>query len=60
MAKIKIDKEKCIGCGLCSSLCPDSFEMEGDKAKLKKSAGKNTNDEKEAEKACPTEAIKIV
>ena len=36
MAKIKIDEELCIGCGLCAELCPKTFEMKGDKAKVKK------------------------
>jgi len=27
MAKIKIDKNKCIGCGACVALCPAIFEL---------------------------------
>ena len=30
MAILKVDKNKCIGCGTCVSLCPDFFEMGAD------------------------------
>jgi len=30
MAKIKLEREKCIGCGTCSALCPKYFEMADD------------------------------
>lgn len=26
----KVDKSACIGCGLCSSICPNVFQMEDD------------------------------
>jgi ferredoxin len=33
--KVKIDKEKCIGCGSCYSIAPEVFEMDVDgKAKI--------------------------
>lgn len=32
MIRLKIDTEKCIGCGTCVSLCPERFEMDDDKA----------------------------
>jgi ferredoxin len=33
--KVKIDKEKCIGCGSCYSIAPEVFEMDIDgKAKI--------------------------
>jgi ferredoxin len=52
---IKIDKKKCIGCGLCASVCPKVFEMESDKAKVK--AQENIPCVKEAIESCPVEAI---
>lgn len=30
MAKIKLEREKCIGCGSCQALCPKYFEMAED------------------------------
>ena len=53
---IKIDKEKCIGCGLCVSICEDVFEMKEDKAIVK--AQKKTPCVKEAIESCPVKAIK--
>ena len=28
MAKIEVDKNKCIGCGACTAIAPDVFEFE--------------------------------
>ena len=51
---VKIDKEKCIGCGSCEAICPDGFEVAGDKAKVKDA---NAPCIKEAAAACAVEAI---
>ena len=59
--KIKFDKEACIGCGACASVC-DNWVMDNDKAKPKKTT--ISEDElkrnKEAEDVCPVDAIKII
>lgn len=61
--KIKIDEEKCIGCGSCVAVCPDCFEMTDDnKARLKNEvADKECSDEctKEAVDICPVQVIKV-
>lgn len=59
MAKIEIDKVKCIGCGLCENLCPLSFKMDKDKAIVIREKVDDLTNEKEAEECCPTQAIKI-
>jgi len=55
-----VNKEKCIGCGLCTSLCPDVFELGDDgKAQVKKGADleKNKDCIKESKESCPVSAI---
>ena len=69
MAKVIHDKEKCISCGMCVSICPEHWEMEGDgKVGLKGSEKVGDNYEKEVENIgcnkeaaenCPVGAIKI-
>ena len=57
---VKVNKEKCIGCGLCSNLCPEVFELAEDgKAKVKENADLEKNKEgvKEAKEGCPVSAI---
>lgn len=59
--KINIDQKKCIGCGSCTAICPDVFELDDNsKAHLKK--GKEETDDKcvqEAVGICPIQAIEI-
>ena len=52
----KVDKEKCIGCGACVSVCPESFKINGDKAEF---TGKKSNCIKEAKETCPVDAISL-
>ena len=59
MAKVKVNQEKCIGCGLCVDLSPGSFVMKGDKAKEKSTEIKKIIREKEAADSCPAGAIEI-
>jgi len=57
---VKVDKGKCIGCGLCFNLCPQVFELTKDgKARVKERADLEKNKEyvKEAKESCPTGAI---
>jgi len=56
--KVKVDPEKCTGCGACVSVCGSVFEMKDGKAVAKE---KETEKEcaKEAADACPVDAISV-
>lgn len=60
--KAYVDKEACIGCGLCPSVAPEVFEMDDDgKAKaITEEVPKGSEESsKEAETSCPTAAISV-
>ena len=60
--KAVVDRDLCIGCGLCAEICPDVFEMDDESiaqvivdvipAEAEETA-------KEAASSCPVEAITI-
>lgn len=52
---VSVDKNKCIGCGLCVSICPEVFEIKDGKAEVK--AQKDLPCVEEAIKSCPVSAI---
>ena len=68
---VRVDKEACIGCGACASLCGDVFELGQDgKSQIVKEfrKGKPTEGEveeefatcvKDAAESCPAQAIEI-
>lgn len=53
---VKVDEEKCIGCGACAAVCPAAFKMKGDKAIA---TGKKAACTKDAADSCPTNAINL-
>ena len=53
---IKVDKEKCVGCGLCPLLCPDIFELNSE-GKITILAQKEDPRLNEAIEQCPEDAI---
>ena len=59
--KAIVDKELCVGCGLCPELCPEVFQMEGDTAGVKVDQVPAGAEEacRDAAQQCPAEAIKI-
>lgn len=58
MAKITVNKDKCIGCGACTATCPEVFTFDDDG--LAKVIKEEINDDvKMAAEGCPTEAIEI-
>ena len=59
--KAIVDKELCIGCGLCESICPEVFRMNDDNLSEAYADGTPELQEsaEEARNSCPTEAISI-
>lgn len=58
--KVRIDKETCIGCGLCEAVCPKAFRMtgEGVAEEIDKNVpGNLENEVAEARDQCPVGAI---
>lgn len=56
MSKVTVNKELCIGCGTCESLCPNVFKIEDGKSKVV-SEECDTCNCKEVAKSCPVTAI---
>jgi ferredoxin len=68
MAKIKLERELCIGCGSCAAVCPKHFEMSDDGKSHIIGTEKKEIEELEVEKAecaetaaetCPVQCIHI-
>jgi ferredoxin len=57
MATPKVDMDLCIGCGLCSELCPKVFELRDDKAWVINHNACDTCDCQQAVDSCPVTAI---
>ena len=58
MAKVKVNKDKCIGCGACAATCPEVFEL-GDDGLAEVIKDEINDDVKTAAEGCPVEAIEI-
>lgn len=60
--KAVVDKNLCIGCGLCANICPEVFSMDDDG--LAVAIDQEIDDSlidlaKEAEESCPVDAITV-
>lgn len=61
MQKIKVNKEKCISCGLCVAIAEKSFVIEDEgKAEVLEIAEEEEAQIKEAVESCPVGAIEEV
>lgn len=58
---VSVDKDLCIGCGMCESSCSDVFVMQDNIAVVKEAAVPESMQEcvQQTAKDCPVEAIKI-
>ncbi len=55
---VKLDKEKCIGCGLCREICGEVFQMDEEgKAEIKEDSKDDNPCIKDAIECCPVNAI---
>lgn len=62
MKKIEVNKQKCLGCGMCVNLCPEVFELKNGKSRIKEKADfkKHKDCIKQAVENCPLGAISFV
>lgn len=58
MSKAIVDKEKCIGCGACVAIDPETFDFDEEGLSMVKSETTNENTVNAVE-SCPVDAIKI-
>ncbi|HRR34372.1 MAG TPA: ferredoxin [Kiritimatiellia bacterium] len=59
--KANVDKETCIGCGLCTTICPAVFAMQGAVAEVIATPVPSSDESacREAAESCPVAAITI-
>jgi ferredoxin len=60
--KATVNKDLCIGCGICAEVCPEVFEMDDDnkaKAKVAPVPPEAEGSCRDAADQCPESAIKI-
>ncbi len=62
MAKIRVNQNKCISCGLCSAVAPEYFQIstKTNKAEVIKQPKEIDSDIKRAINGCPTQAIEKI
>ena len=58
MAKVTVNAETCVGCGLCEQLCPEVFKIEDSIAKTITSEC-SQHDLADIASQCPVEAITV-
>ena len=56
---VKVDAEKCIGCGACVSFCPDVFEMNDEGKAVVKAQKSDSCDIEDSPSVCPVGAITV-
>lgn len=56
--KVTVDRERCIGCGACISVC-DNFEIVEEKSHPKEDVVEEPGCNNEARDVCPVQAISV-
>jgi len=56
---VTIDKKACLGCGMCSSIAPNSFKIQDNVSVFQDNTTDSPELIKQAASMCPNEAIKI-
>ena len=56
---VNVDKNLCIGCGACASICPTSFKMNEDDGKSDVISQEDAECAQNAAQGCPVQAISI-
>jgi len=59
MAKITVDTNTCVGCGLCEQNCPEVFKIEEDGVAHVVGQSCAQHNIKEVAEQCPVTAIKV-
>ncbi len=60
--RVSVDPEKCMGCAVCESICPEVFQMSDDNiAKVLRDPVPEALEDtaREAAQSCPEEAIQV-
>lgn len=60
--RVRVDKNACIGCGLCVDICPNVFELDPQglsESTIATIEPSFNNSLKQAQNACPTNAIAL-
>ena len=56
--EVKVDQEKCIGCGRCTEICPSTFRL-NEEGKSEVISQDDIDCAKKAADQCPQEAISV-